>query len=275
MGILGLSSEQIAFFQENGYVLVRGLITPEEAAAYRRECHALAERLQKLRSIEATWDSVRQSGQKTSILHCDDVQFHVAAFARLLVDERFTRVAQDIIGPNVQLHHTKMFIKPPEKGSPFPMHKDYPYFPHERHSMMAAIIHFDDEPLEKGCLRVYPGSHKLGPLPPAQKDHSLDPAEWPLEKATAIPAHAGDAIFFNYLTIHGSGLNVSNEARTTVLVQMRDPEDPPTVKAHESKGQGMMLAGIDPTGMRVPAWETAAAAPAMGAAMGAPAMSGR
>src|SRR5258706_2051380 len=25
-------------------------------------------------------------------------------------------------------------------------------------------IHFDDAPLEKGCVRVVPGSHKLGPL---------------------------------------------------------------------------------------------------------------
>jgi hypothetical protein len=31
-----------------------------------------------------------------------------------------------------------------------------------------------------------------------------------------------------------------------VLVQMRDPFDPPTLKTHESRGQGMMLRGIDP-----------------------------
>jgi hypothetical protein len=27
---------------------------------------------------------------------------------------------------------------------------------------------------------------------------------------------------------------------------MRDPEDPPTIKTHESRGQGMMLRGVDP-----------------------------
>jgi hypothetical protein len=31
------------------------------------------------------------------------------------------------IGPNVQLHHTKMLVKPPEKGASFPMHQNYPY----------------------------------------------------------------------------------------------------------------------------------------------------
>jgi hypothetical protein len=48
------------------------------------------------------------------------------------------------------------------------------------------------------------------------------------------------------MLIHGSGLNVSDESRTTLLVQMRDPEDKPTVDRHLSRGQGMMLAGVNP-----------------------------
>jgi ectoine hydroxylase-related dioxygenase (phytanoyl-CoA dioxygenase family) len=113
--------------------------------------------------------------------------------------------------------------------------------------MIAAILHFDDAPLEKGCVRVVPGSHKLGPL-----EHNPEGAyhlpfeQYPIEDAVACPAQAGDVLFFSYLTIHGSGINVSNEARTTLLVQMRDPSDPPSVKTHESRGQGMMLRGVDP-----------------------------
>ena len=246
-----LSNDQLAFYRENGYVLAEGLLTPEEAADYRRECHDLAERLSKHENMDATWGSARQAvaeAEKTVVLHCHNVQFYAAAFSRLIVDPRFTEAAADIIGsPNVQLHHTKMFIKPPEKGSPFPMHQDYPYFPHERHSMMAAILHFDAAPVEKGCVRVVPGSYKLGPL-----EHSpeggwhLPFAQYPVESAVPCPAKAGDVLFFSYLTIHGSGINISNEARTTLLVQMRDPADPPTVKTHESRGQGMMLRGIDP-----------------------------
>ena len=56
----------------------------------------------------------------------------------------------------------------------------------------------------------------------------------------------GDLLVFNYLTVHGSGLNVSDEPRTTWLVQIRDPEDEPISERHQSRGQGMMLAGIDP-----------------------------
>lgn len=246
-----LTEDQLAFYQENGYLLVKGLLTREEAAALRKESHDLAQRLAAHKNMDATWGSAREGvdeTKKTVILHCHDVQFYSAAFSRLLVDERLTGVASDIIGsPNVQLHHTKMFIKPPEKGSPFPMHQDHPFFPHERHSMIAAIVHFDDAPIEKGCVRVVPGSHKQGPLEHLPEGSWHLPLEqYPLESAVPCPAEAGDALFFSYLTVHGSGINTSSEARTTVLVQMRDPADPPLVDTHKSRGQGMILRGIDP-----------------------------
>lgn len=252
---LKLSTEQRDFYQRNGYVHIEGLITAEEAAMYRAELHALADRQG---NNDATWASVKGSG--TQITHCHDVHFRSAAFTRLLVDPRLTGISQDIIGPNVQLHHNKMFIKPPERGSPFPMHQDYPYFPHERHSMIAVIIHFDDASEEKGCLRVYPGTHKLGPVEAIGADHHAPEDIYPIDAATPIPAKAGDAIFMSYLLVHGSGVNVASEPRTTLLIQMRDPEDKPLVEKHQSRGQGMMLAGIDPTRKAFDfAWEEKAA----------------
>ncbi len=261
-----LTPAQLSFYHENGYILVPGLLSPERAAEYRKECHSLANRLRAKRNIDATWGSAKEmNATPTKLLHCHDIQFQSAAFARLIVDEAFTAIAAQIIGPNVQLHHTKMFIKPPEQGSPFPMHQDAPYFPHDNHSMIAAIFHFDDAPIEKGCVRVVPGSHKLGML---EHDSAggwhLPFSKYPVEDAVPCPAKAGDVLFFSYLTIHGSGINVSSEARTTTLVQMRDPADPPTIHTHESRGQGMMLRGIDPLlGVAPAAHEDATKVPAM------------
>ncbi len=236
-----LTPDQLADYREYGFVHVRGLLSSGEAAACRAEVHAIAA---AQGPGDATWSSVKGGTQLT---HCHDVQFRSATFTRLLVDPRLTGIAQDIIGPNVQLHHTKMFVKPPEKGSPFPMHQDYPYFPHRDNSMIAVILHFDDAPEDKGCLRIYPGSHKLGVLPDIGADHHLSEDRFPLAGATPLPAKAGDAIFFSYLLAHGSGLNVSDEPRTTLLVQLRDPADPPLREGHASRGQGLMLAGVDPS----------------------------
>lgn len=248
-----LRPDQLDFYRENGYLLVPGLFPAAEAAALRAEAHALIDRLAAHQSVDATWGSARQvsaAAQQTAVYHCHNVQFYSALLTRLICDPRLTDPAAEIIGsPNVQLHHNKLFIKPPEKGAPFPMHQDYPYFPHANHSMIAAVVHFDDAPEEKGCIRCVPGSHKLGPIEhEGQGGWHLPFDRYPLEAAAACPARAGDVLFFSYLTIHGSGINSSGEARTTLLVQMRDPADPPTADVHKSRGQGMMLRGIDPTG---------------------------
>jgi ectoine hydroxylase-related dioxygenase (phytanoyl-CoA dioxygenase family) len=206
------------------------------------------ERLSARHSIEATWGSARTvTKERTQLLHCHNVEFHSAAFGRLILDDRLTSVASLLMDtPNVQLHHTKAFIKPPEKGSPFPMHQDRPFFPHERDSMIAAIIHFDDAPIEKGCVCMVPGSHMLGALEhQSEGGWHLPLTDYPLESAVPCPAEAGDVLFFSYLTIHGSGVNTSKEARTTLLVQMRDAADRQLSDGREA-GQGLMLRGVVP-----------------------------
>lgn len=235
------TAAQLRFYADNGYLLIPALIDADEAAALRAEVHAIAARQGP---TNATWSSV--AGADTALEHSHDIQFRSAAFSRLLVDPRLTDVFTALIGPNVQLHHNKMFIKPPERGAPFPMHQDHAYFPHRGVSMTAAILHLDDAPEAKGCVRVYPGSHRQGPLPALGDDHHVDPAAFPLAGATPVEARAGDLLVFNYLLVHGSGLNVSAEPRTTWLVQVRDPEDEPLTERHASRGQGQMLAGIDP-----------------------------
>lgn len=273
-----LSQQQLDFYQTNSYLLVKGVFTKAETARFRQEAHDIITRLSAHASLDATWGAARQTSddaKKTAIYHCHNVQFYSAALTRLISDERFTAIAAGILGTeNVQLHHNKLFIKPPEKGSPFPMHQDAPFFPHHNHSMIAGVVHFDDAPIEKGCIRVVPGSHKLGMLEhlPEGGWH-LPFSQYPIESAVPCPAEAGDVLFFSYLTIHGSGINVSNEARTTLLVQMRDPMDPPVKLVHLSRGQGMMLRGIDPSGRHYPMSEADAVkaqAPAMG--MGEPTM---
>ena len=248
----GLTPEEQAFYRDNGYVLVKNVISPEEAAHFRHEAHTLAQRLAEVQDKGFRNEGWKSGAKVTELprelLECHNAQFHSAAFSRLITDPRLTDRVADIIGPNIMLHHTKMFIKPPEKGAPFPMHQDVSYFPFRDHSMVAAIIHFDDAPVEKGCVRVIPGSYKYGWLEHIIEgsDH-LPPEQYPLDDATPCPAEAGDVLLFSYLTIHGSGINSSTEARTTLLVQMREPTDRPAEITHLSRGQGMMLRGIDPT----------------------------
>ncbi len=119
------------------------------------------------------------------------------------------------------LHHSKLFQKPSEAGSPFPMHQDWPYFPTVNDSMIAGIIHVSDATDEMGCLRVYPGSHRLGRIEGADGRRQNDVLDqYPIEDATIVEAQAGDVIFFHYFTLHGSMPNRSDQVRKTVLCQL-------------------------------------------------------
>ena len=87
-----LTQAQIEFYRQNGYLLVKGVLSKAEAAAYRQEGHALIERLSQTANLDATWGAARQveNAKDTKIFHCHNVQFYSALFGRLLTDPRLT-----------------------------------------------------------------------------------------------------------------------------------------------------------------------------------------
>lgn len=246
----------VDFYRENGYVLVPGVFDRQFVEELQRETADLLHRASEAgRNTEATWrgqwrevagvGTATMANTRVDSIH--NVQNHSAFFTRMLVDPRLMDAVEPIIGANIQLHHTKLHAKPPAIGSPFPMHQDYPFFPHEGDSMIAAVTHIDDSTVENGCLCVVPGSQKMGAIE-HENDGSyyLPLAEWPLEKAIPVPAKAGDVLIFSYKTVHGSYVNNSDHPRRIVLFQLRSPSDKPLNDAHRSPGQGTMLRGINP-----------------------------
>ena len=256
-------------YREQGYVHVRRVFDRGTVARMRAEADAMLARVVAAgKNVEATWkgdwrkqmlgkpgnggtasnEDVTALAAAVSSIH--NVQYHAALFMQVIMDERLTGAVAQLIGENVQLHHTKYHVTPPAVGAPFPMHQDYPYFPHEGHTMLAAAIHIDAADVANGCLCIVPGSHKQGPLQ-HQNDgsHYLPLEQWPLERAVPCEAGEGDVLIFNYLTVHGSYVNHSQRPRRLLLVQMRSPTDRPTTKEHLSPGQGTMLRGVNPRGL--------------------------
>lgn len=244
-----VTAKDADFYKENGYLLVRGVFSQEEVEAMREAVEKIIQRAARANmDRNHAWKGDYLPPEQLSRLVLKgfhDVHYHDAAFLRALAHPNMVAVLNRLIGPNVQLHHSKMLVKPPEKGAAFPMHQDYPYFPHEKHSMLAASVHLDDADEENGCLRVIPGSHKQGPLPHTGR-HYLNHKEYPILLGTPCPARAGDVLFFNYLTIHGSDVNRSARTRRNVLFQYRDAADAPTSSVHFDWGMGLMVSGENP-----------------------------
>ncbi|MBS4176137.1 phytanoyl-CoA dioxygenase family protein [Lederbergia citrea] len=242
-------SRDVDFYKENGYLLVKGVFNPQEVEEMRNAIDQILQRAAKSKNdANHTWqgDYIPKAELKKLVLKgFHDVHYHDASFTKAVAHPNMTSILSKLIGPNVQLHHSKMLVKPPENGAAFPMHQDEPYFPHQNHTMMAASVHLDDADEENGCLHVIPESHKNGPMPHIGR-YFLNHKEYPIESGIACPAESGDVLFFNYLTVHGSKPNRSDRTRRNVLFQYRDPADLPTKDVHVNWGQGLMVCGENP-----------------------------
>lgn len=259
-------------FASDGAVMVEALFEP---ALIRQLVNEFDQTVAQLRATgtdsNARWDSAVDfaDGANTEILHTHQVQRFSAGWLPALLHPKFLAAARAILGPDVVLHHTKLFLKPPATGAPFPMHQDWRYFPTEDDSMIAAVIHLTDATEEMGCIRTFPGSHRLGRQPstsgrPLWDDPTAFAAfvdEYPSERATPHHARAGDVLFFHNFTVHGSGPNLSSVPRKTLLVQLfsgRDRLDP--ISDHPV--DGLVLSGRNHYANRHSVTERSAAAAA-------------
>lgn len=226
-------------FQQDGYYIARGLFSGDQLRDLQVEFDRIVDQLTADGTdANAGWQSEAAkelNGEDRRIIHTHRVEYHSALYMRAFMDPEFLKVSEAILGPNIILHHSKLFMKPPKMGSGFPMHQDWAYFPTEKDSMIAAIIHLSDATDEMGALRMFPGSHNLGRQDgTARGGDENNPVlcDYPLEKGTVLEAKAGDVVFFHYFTLHGSKPNNSDKKRKTVLVQMHSGDDLPESENH-------------------------------------------
>jgi len=138
----------------------------------------------------------------------------------------------DLLGPDVELHHSTMHVKPPETGHPFPMHQDNAFYQHTDNRYIDTLVHLDDTCHENGEIRFMDGSFRLGPLSHVLKTRDGDECtphlptdQYSLADTVAVPAKRGDLVCFNIFEIHGSHINTTDVPRRLVRVGYRHPEN--------------------------------------------------
>nr|MBA3709508.1 phytanoyl-CoA dioxygenase family protein [Planctomycetota bacterium] len=195
------------FFSEHGFYLARGVIGRPECARLEQDFDRIVE--QMVRSgevINARWGNDTTTaidGGGTEVIHTHQVQKYSSAWARLLFDDRVLDVAEILVGPDIIMHHTKLFLKPAGRGAAFPPHQDYGYFPMVKNSMIAMNVALTAQDDSNGCLRVWPGSHRLGRIERSMGADDAFAARFPFEESVPMECGPGDLIFFSYLTVHG------------------------------------------------------------------------
>ena len=227
-----VSNEAKRFFDEHGYHLAKAVFSPSEMAALEEDFDRIVGQLQgSNENVNARWEGAamdRIGAKNTVVVHTHNVQNYSARWLAAFQHPGLLDAASAILGPDIILHHSKLFQKPQGKGAPFPMHQDWSYFPTVKDTMIAGVIHVSAATDDMGCFRVYPGTHRLGRMTGmggmGEEEHA-DLKNYPLEKATILEANPGDVLFFHYCLLHGSNQNVSDKTRKTVLVQMHAGHD--------------------------------------------------
>jgi phytanoyl-CoA hydroxylase len=256
-----LTDEQVRSFNENGFLRIRQVFTPQEVDAMRTE---LDELVQSWATTNMGWTGpwrlvyMSPEVEKRSMLtHLHDLHFYSQAWCRAVTNARLAEAMADLLGPNVELHHTTLHIKPPETGMPFPLHADDPFYAHEGPGYVDAIIHLDDTREENGGLRFIPGSHKNGHLEHITEvdgkevSPHLPTDKWRLDDTVPCFAQAGDVVAFNIYTVHGSNINQTNQWRRLVRVGYRDPANK-QVSGQALGRAGLMVHGLRPVGALAP-----------------------
>ena len=243
-------------FDKNGYYLAKGLYDKAEIASLTQEFDRVLQILSASgESADGRWTSDAlnaleegsQATKQTSVIHSHMIHRFSAAWGQAMYQPRFLDVTRKILGDDVVLHHNKLFHKPSGQGAGFPVHQDWSYFPMKQDSMIAAIIHLTEATDEMGCLRMFPGSHRLGRVPESDGTTGGESlaSRFPLSESVPIEAEPGDVLFFHYFTLHASKPNLSDKERKTVLVQMHSASDQPESDDKHPYDQ-LVLSGINP-----------------------------
>ncbi|HYE05376.1 MAG TPA: phytanoyl-CoA dioxygenase family protein [Planctomycetota bacterium] len=212
----GLPAAALERFRADGFVVVDDVFSPGEITELRAAVEA----------AELPAEQLRQGGDSATV-HLLGLTSRHPAFAALARDQRIVQMLIPLLGPDIQLQHAKLAVKPQarERG-PYPWHQDFAYFPHTNTDLVAVMVMLDDATPDNGCMRMVRGSHRDG-LAEHRSDGAFsggctEPRRWAdASRIVDITPRAGGISIHHCLTLHGSPANRSGLPRRGIVFQYR------------------------------------------------------
>ena len=230
----GLSAEQLADFEKNGFLILDAVFTESEVAALRSEASELL--------IDVTTKNLKEvicepnSGAVRSVFRAHKLRQPIEKVTK---DHRLTRIAQGLLGDAVYIHQTRVNFKPGLKGTEFYWHSDFETWHVEdgmpRMRALSMSITLTENHADNGPLLLIPGSHKTfvtctGETPDNHHEKSLRKQQFGVPSDEAVShlietngiaraeCKAGSVIVFDCNTVHGSNSNITPDPRANIFV---------------------------------------------------------
>jgi ectoine hydroxylase-related dioxygenase (phytanoyl-CoA dioxygenase family) len=227
MAKLSLSPTEVEQYQTDGYVVCESLWDAEGIATVDAAMREMTGRLvageEMSNVLELEPEAVDGQRAIRRIYNPYDLG---GAFRSLADDARLLDRIETLIGPNFNLQHSKLNMKPARVGSVVEWHQDLAYFPHTNDDLVTTLIYLDEATEENGCLQVLPGQHRgfldhFGPDGAFAGMITEEIDEERFGKPRPLPAPAGSVIFMHCMLPHSSLPNRSRFPRRTLIFEYR------------------------------------------------------
>src|SRR6059058_1998356 len=220
-----LTSEQIQYYQTNGFIVIDNFLSQDELEHWRNSVTiAVTERAgikipgKEIRIGEA--DGINEDAdyfgkvfdQLLNLWQTDE------GVKKLMLDERLGNMAAQLSGADgIRIWHDQALIKRPW-ANPTAWHLDTPFWSFSDRHAISIWVALDDATLENGCLFFIPGSHKITSFDKITIGRNMDGIfdvypQLKNSKTAAAPMKAGSCSFHNGLTVHGANANMTNGFR--------------------------------------------------------------
>ncbi|UVI29563.1 phytanoyl-CoA dioxygenase family protein [Paenibacillus spongiae] len=200
-----LSTEEVRYYQENGYLLhKKQLFSPEKM-------NALTNIFEEQLALK---------GSKLSD-ELDTPHFRDERLLEYLLADEVLDLVEPIIGPNIGLWSSHFICKDPYVGRSTPWHEDSAYWSGRLSSFDKIItvwLAIDRSSDENGCMRVIPGTHNNGFSDYENVDARMNLFATQIKnvdesKAVSFELERGECSLHDSRIIHGAKPNTSPNRR--------------------------------------------------------------
>ena len=204
-----LSSNQLKQYNEEGYIAPINILSTEETIEARKEIELIEKKNPNEIDKKGRYNVHLISPKLDAIVH----------------NSKILDTVESIIGKNILVCGTTLFIKNPQEEGFVSYHQDAKYIGLEPHNWVTAWVAITDSYEENGCMRMWPKSHL------EIRDHNEKFNEGnlltrgqtvegvPASELKSVELKAGQMSLHHPRIVHGSGINNSNDRRIGFVIQ--------------------------------------------------------